>query len=118
MSRPVLRALFIVALTAGAGCAARSTSHPHAMVAEPGYALMHPPDVPDTHYPGGVHVVSEAPMDSWHRDAVFATREECELSRITRIDDSIDDARAEVGDQAKFQLPVRRAVNARCVLAR
>jgi len=30
----------------------------------------------------------------------------------------IDDALSDVGDQAKFQLPVRRAVNARCVLAR
>ena len=117
MSRPVLAVLFIGALTACGGCVARSAPQSHTLP-PPGFALMHPPDVPDTHYPGGVHVVSEAPMETWHRDAVFATREECELSRITRIDDSIDAARAEVGDQAKFQLPVRRAVNARCVLAR
>ena len=79
---------------------------------------MYPPDVPDERYPGGVHVLPDAPASSWHRVALFASHEECETSRIARIDDSIDEARQKVGDKAKLALPVRRAVNARCVTAR
>ena len=32
-----------------------------------------------------------------------------------KIDETIDQARLEHGDAAKFELPVRRAVNARCI---
>lgn len=117
MHRYVTGTLLLVVLVAGGGCAARRAPQPQA-VASTGFELIHPPDSPDTHYPGGVRVRWDAPLDAWHRDAVFATQEECESSRIARIDDTIDKARAEVGDQAKFQLPVRQAVNARCVTVR
>jgi hypothetical protein len=116
MSRHLIGAV-VVLLVAGGGCAARSTPR-EPVVAARGYELICPPDVPDTRYPGGVHVVGDAPTSKWRHVALFVTLEECESSRITRIDDSIDEARRRVGDKAKFELPVRRAVNARCVAAR
>lgn len=108
---------FVAVTIASAGCAARSAA-PQVQVTEAqGYQLLLPPDVPNTRYPGGVRVQTDRPYADWHHLAVFPTFEECETTRIHHIDDSIDHARAEVGDQAKFQLPVRRAVNARCVLS-
>ncbi len=104
----------ILVMCFSGGCAARSVERGSA-VASAGYRLIRPPDVPDTRYPGGFHVQTGAPLEKWQQVAAFRTREECETSRIERIDDSIDEARAEFGAQAKFQLPVRRAVNARCV---
>jgi hypothetical protein len=115
MSRHALGALALL-LAVGSGCAARSTSQPPAGTAR--YELIVPPDVPDARYPGGVHVLGDAPHTKWQHVALFVTFEECERSRVTRIDDSIDEARRKVGDDAKFELPVRRAVNARCVAAR
>lgn len=97
-----------------AGCAARSPA-PARVAEAPSYRLVVPPDVPDTHYPGGIHIRVGAPYEHWHQVALFPTLEECESTRVHRIDESIDSARAEVGEQAKFQLPVRRAVNARCI---
>jgi hypothetical protein len=106
----------LVVLLIASGCAAPSAPRRQGATAQ-GYHLVHPPDVPDERYPGGVHVRSNAPLATWHEVAIFATREKCESSRIERIDESIDAARAQVGDQAKYQLPVRRAVNARCMPA-
>ncbi len=113
MTRHLVGTLVAVVIIGG-GCAAQSAERGESATSH-GHRLMYPPDVPDAHYPGGVHLQSDAPLTSWHQVAVFATREACESSRTARIDDSIDEARAEVGDQAKYQLPVRRAVNARCV---
>jgi hypothetical protein len=115
MHRHVVGTLIVV-LILGGGCAARSAGRGQGAKTQ-GYHLVYPPDVPDKGYPGGVHVQAAAPLTAWHEVAVFATHEKCEASRITRIDESIDKARAEVGDQAKYQLPVRRAVQARCVSA-
>jgi len=115
MTRHVVGALIVFSFVGG-GCVARSVERRQVAAAQ-GYRLVHPPDAADDHYPGGVRIRSEAPLTSWHQDARFATFEECESSRINRIDDSIDKARIEVGDQAKYQLPVRRAVHARCVIA-
>jgi hypothetical protein len=106
----------VLVLFVSGGCAARSVKPaPAPAVASVGYRLVRPPDVPDTRYPGGFHVQGDAPLDHWQQVAAFPTREACETSRIDRIDDSIDKARAEFGAKAKFQLPVRRAVHARCV---
>lgn len=116
MTRHVVGTLIVVLLACG-GCAARAAERQQG-AASHGYQLLRPPDVPDQRYPGGVHVQSDAALASWHQVAVFATLEACESSRIDRVDDSIDKARAEVGTQAKYQLSVRRAVHARCVLAR
>ena len=112
MTRHAVGALIVVLIISG-GCAARSEG-----AASQGHRLIHPPDVPDESYPGGVNIQSDAPLTTWHQVAVFATFEACESTRITRIDEAIDKARVEVGDRAKYQLPVRRAVNARCVSTR
>jgi hypothetical protein len=116
MHRYVLGTL-ILALAASGGCATRSAEGRPGAVAQ-SFELLSPPDVPDQHYPGGVHVQTSAPLPEWHRVAMFATLDECETSRAVRINDTIDEARIRVGDEAKNQLPVRRAVNARCVRAR
>ena len=76
---------------------------------------MNPPDVRDEHYPGGVQVRSDAPLEAWAQVAMFPTFAECETSRLHHIDDSIDRARLDAGERAKYELPVRRAVHARCV---
>jgi hypothetical protein len=115
MTRYVVGTL-IVLLIVSDGCAARSARRAEDAARE-GWQLVHPPDVPDERYPGRVHIRSDAPLATWHQDAVFATREACESSKIARIDDRIDEARA-AGVEAKNALPVRRAVNARCVRSR
>lgn len=109
--------MLVVVLIISGGCAARSAERGQGAASQ-AYQLIIPPDVPDERYPGGAHLQSNAPLGTWHQVAAFATFEECESSRINRIDDSIDKARIEVGDRAKYQLPVRRAVNARCVSPR
>jgi hypothetical protein len=116
MSRYLVGTLLALAAVS-VGCAGHA-AHQKATVTSSNYELVQPPDVKDDRYPGGVHVRSDAPLDTWQRVAAFPTREDCESSRIARIDDTIDKARAEVGDRAKFQLPVRQAVNARCVIVR
>jgi hypothetical protein len=112
MTRHVVGTLIVVLCLVG--CAVRPAEHAP-RVASAGYQLIHPPAARDDHYPGGFHVQAHAPVATWQRVAVFPTREECESSRIARIDDSIDAARVTAGDKAKYQLPVRQAVNARCV---
>src|SRR5688572_14237977 len=116
MPRHVVGILILVSIIGG-GCAPRQPERHDAAVSQ-GYRLMNPPYVRDEHYPGGVHVRSDAPLKSWSQVAMFATAEECETSRVHRIDDSIDRARLEVGERAKYELPVRRAVHARCVSTR
>lgn len=115
-TRSAVTALVALLVVTG-GCAARPAS-PRQTAAAKGYELIDPPAAPDKHYPGGVHVLSDAPIGEWQRVAAFSSLETCESSRVARIDDSIDLVKREVGDKAKFQLPVRRAVHARCVLAR
>jgi hypothetical protein len=79
------------------------------------WRLVYPPEMPDEHYPKGVHLVGAAPLSEWTGAETFASRDACEAARVREIDDTIDRARVEHGDAAKFELPVRRAVNARCV---
>jgi len=112
MNRYTLGTMILVLFVSG--CAARSVERAPA-VTSAGYQLVRPPAVPDTRYPGGFHVQASAPLEKWQQVAAFQTREDCETSRIAQIDESIDQAREEFGAQAKFQMPVRRAVNARCV---
>ena len=116
MTRHVIGVAILV-LIAGVGCAAR-TAERAPKLAAPGYQLIDPPDVPDARYPGGAHVQANAPLSSWHRVAVFADEKACDSARVARIDTSIDEARAQVGERAKYQMPVRRAVNARCIPVR
>jgi hypothetical protein len=82
--------------------------------ARPAWILMHPPEVRDESYPRGYRLLPAAPMSEWRRVAAFDTQDACEAARRRDVDDSIDRARAEHGDDAKYDLTVRRAVNAIC----
>ena len=105
MQRPALVALFFLA--AFAGCPrARAT-----------WTLLQPPEVRNESFPRGYQILPNAPLDDWHRIAAFDSQAACEEARQRRTDEAIDRARATLGDDAKFDLDVRRAVNARCVMA-
>jgi hypothetical protein len=81
----------------------------------PAWFLLHPPEVRDDSYPKGYHLLTAAPLDQWRRVAAFDSEAACVAARQRNLDDSIDRARAEKGDDAKYDLTVRRAVNAVCV---
>lgn len=98
---PVLAAL----LLAGA-CV--STTHD-------AFRLIHPPAAPDAAFPGGYRLLTKAPPGDWEVAARFASRDACEQAKRSATEDAVIRARARVGDAAKYDLDVRRAVNARCV---
>ena len=104
----VVLALSLVA----AGCTHGRPTTPEA------WSLRYPPETPDTHYPKGVHLARSAPLSEWTVGDRFDSEDACEIARVQRIDAAIDQARITRGDEAKYELPVRRAVNARCVSAR
>jgi hypothetical protein len=79
------------------------------------WLLLHPPEVRDEAYPMGYHLLGEAPLGEWRLQTAFATERECDAARRRNIDETIDRARAEHGQAAKYELAVRRAVHARCV---
>jgi hypothetical protein len=79
------------------------------------WRLMHPPEVSDARAPRGAWVLMKAPIEEWHEVAVFDSEEECLAARQQNIDRAVDQAHAELGDDAKLALPLRRAVHARCV---
>jgi hypothetical protein len=98
------------------GCARREVA-PRPAAAPASWLLLTPPEIRDEGFPRGVRLLPDAPIREWQRQAEFDSEEACEGSRRTRTDDAIDRARAAYGDAAKLELPVRRAVNARCVRA-
>jgi hypothetical protein len=77
--------------------------------------MIRPPEVADAQAPRGYHLVTTAPPSEWLRQARFDTEGECYDARETNAETAITRARAALGDDAKFDLDVRRAVNARCV---
>jgi hypothetical protein len=81
----------------------------------PSWTLVEPPEVRNENFPRGYQLLPTAPLDEWHRVATFASEAACEAARKGRLDDAIDRARAAVGDDARYDLDVRRAVNSRCV---
>ena len=104
LARPV-RTLAGFLLFAGmAACAARD-----------GYRLIHPPAAADDQFPGGYRLLVKAPLGDWPVEARFASLEACEQARRAATDSAIAQAHELVGDEAKNDLGVRRAVNARCV---
>ena len=113
--RPTMRTavvmLFVLALPVAIGCG-RARRAP-----ERGgdWRLVYPPEVADEHYPKGIHLLGSAPIAEWGAAEAYASRDACEAARAHKIDETIDQARADHGDAAKFELPVRRAVNARCI---
>jgi hypothetical protein len=80
----------------------------------PAWVLLHPPEVRDESYPRGYRLVPAAPLAEWRSVAGFDSEAACQAARQKGVDDSIDRARAEHGDDAKYELTVRRAVNAVC----
>jgi hypothetical protein len=81
------------------------------------WALVHPPDVADARAPGGLWLLPEQPIERWHQSGRFETEAACDAARHRRIDDTIDAARRRLGAEAKFDVDVRRAVNACCIPA-
>lgn len=96
------------------GC---TRAHPSTMAAND-WRIVYPPESPDAQYPKGIHLRRSAPLEEWTAGDRYASEDACETARLQKIDDAIDTARLTRGDDAKFELPVRRAVNARCVAAR
>ena len=77
---------------------------------------MQPPEVRNESYPRGYQLLPGAPLSDWRQVAGFDSETACEEARQRRTDEALDRARAAVGeDDAKYDLDVRRAVNARCV---
>ena len=79
------------------------------------WTLMQPPEVRNESYPRGYQLLPGAPPSDWHQVAAFDNEAACEEARQRRTDEAIDRARAAVGEDAKYDLDVRRAVNARCI---
>ena len=80
-----------------------------------GFRLIHPPAVADAAFPGGYRLLVKAPLGDWEVAGRFASREACNRARQAAAEDAVVRARARVGDAAKYDLDVRRAVHARCV---
>jgi len=81
----------------------------------PAWTLVQPPEVRNESSPRGYQLLPAAPLGEWHEVAAFDSELACEAARKERLDGAIVRARAAVGDDAKNDLDVRRAVNARCV---
>jgi len=105
-------ATLLLALSLAAPACTRA--HP-SMMAAADWRLVYPPESPDAQYPKAVHLRRSAPLADWTPGERYASEDACETARLQKIDDAIDAAHVTHGDDAKFELPVRRAVNARCV---
>ena len=81
----------------------------------PTWTLLQPPEVRNESYPRGFQLLPDAPVSDWRQVATFASEAACEEARQRQMDEAIDRAHAAVGEDAKYDLDVRRAVNARCV---
>ena len=81
----------------------------------PTWTLLQPPEVRNESYPRGYQLLPGAPVSDWRQVATFASEAMCEEARQRRTDEAIDRAHAAVGEEAKYDLDVRRAVHARCV---
>jgi len=108
-------ATLLLAVSLAAPCCTRPLP---SMTAAADWRLVYPPESPDAKYPKGVHLRRSVPVDEWTPGERYASEDACETARLQKIDDAIDTARITHGDDAKLELPVRRAVNARCVAAR
>lgn len=94
------------------GCCAR----PRTDAREPGaWLLVHPPEREDVDAPRGVRLHPKAPLGEWSEAGAFASEGECVETRDQRVVAAAERARAVHGDEAKYDLELRRAVNARCV---
>ena len=80
-----------------------------------GWQLLEPPQEANDRYPRGYRVLSDAPLEQWQPQGSYASFEECTKAVREREDRFIDSAHAAVGNDAKNDLAVRRAVHAKCV---
>lgn len=81
----------------------------------PRWHLVHPPEAPDAAAPGGGRLFPRAPVAEWRVVAAYETEDACDAARGDALEANLTRAHAEAGDDAKYDLGVRRAVNARCV---
>jgi len=79
------------------------------------WEMLHPPDVPDSHAPGGRRLLVTAPLDTWRVVSGHDSRAACDAARADGWNDALGRARERLGDDAPLDLDVRRAVHARCV---
>src|SRR6266478_2100961 len=83
MRSPVV--MLVLALPLVAACA-----HPRVAterVAD--WRLVYPPEMPDEHYPKGVHLLGSAPISEWSAAEAYASKEACEAARARKIDETI-----------------------------
>ena len=80
-----------------------------------GFQLMHPPAQPEANFPAGYRLLPKAPIADWSVVARFPDREACEKAKRAAAQDAVEKAQERSGDQAKYDLDLRRAVHARCV---
>lgn len=100
---------FAIAIAAGlaAGCAVR-----------PGWHLLHPPERIDAAAPGGVRLLPHAAIEEWRLQGTYTSERACTAARDAAWDEHLARALAAAGDDAKYDVGVRRAVHARCLPAR
>lgn len=79
------------------------------------WGLIRPPEIADPQAPRGWRLIPGAPQSEWVRQGTFDNEGQCDDARQKNAQTAITRARASAGDDAKFDLDVRRAVNARCV---
>jgi hypothetical protein len=82
-----------------------------------GFRLVHPPGRPEANFPGGYRLLTNAPLADWSVVGQFPDRDACEQAKRAAAEDAVTTAQARAGDKAKYDLDLRRAVNARCVRA-
>jgi hypothetical protein len=79
------------------------------------WRLMQPPEVSDPQAPKGVRLLPKAPLAEWRQVTVHPSEVACRAAKKHDIEREVKRARAKFGDDAKFALPLRRAVSSRCV---
>lgn len=78
------------------------------------WRLLEPPVAKNANYPGGVQVLPQAEPARWEVVDSYGSETACLAARRQRTDAAIDRAKATAGDDAKYDIAVRRAVNSRC----
>jgi hypothetical protein len=80
------------------------------------WRLVQPPEVADAEAPKGVRLLPKASLDQWRQVGMHGSQEACLAAKKRDIEREVKRARAELGDDAaKYAVPLRRAVNGRCV---
>ena len=79
------------------------------------WRLMRPPEVSDAAAPRGTRLLPKAPLGEWHQVAILDSETACHAAKKRDIDREVKRATKELGEEAKFAVPLRRAVSARCV---